>query len=101
MIPPWQSWAWGRFGTETPLSVRVHTKVITVDFFQERPDRGLMQQRCTYIEQAAHTRMLASRRQHITTTERQAQVGVLRAWLRELDEQRAAAPPAPSPRAMA
>jgi len=69
-----------------------------MDFFQQRSDRGPMQQRCVYIETAAHELMLASHRQHMTTTELRAKVSVLRAWLSELDEQLARAPEvAPSP----
>jgi hypothetical protein len=68
-----------------------------MDFFPQRSDRGPMRQTCAFIEKAAHTLLLASRRQHMTTSELRAQVGVLPQWRTALDAQRASPPPPDSP----
>ena len=70
-----------------------------MDFFPQRSDRGPMQQKCAYIEKAAHKLLLASRRQHVTTSELRAQVSVLHQWLTELEAQLARPPPAAPPEA--
>ena len=70
-----------------------------MDFFQQRSDQGPMQQKCAFIEKAAHKLLLASRRQHMATSELRAQVSVLHQWLTELDAQCASPPPASPPEA--
>ena len=63
------------------------------EFIHQRPDLRGVSQTCYMIDRAAHKLMLMSNRQRMTVTELRAQVQVLQAWLNQLDEQLAQAPP--------
>ena len=56
------------------------------DSLNDGADREAISKTCSYIERASHKLQLMSVRKNMTATEMQAQIGVIKKWLTDLEK---------------